>query len=740
MKRSAFFLSVFLYAIFLSLSAECQDVSQIKKLSSPIEFDGKPVESSWNELNHFSLTQHSPNYNVEPTEEGDLIIGYDNEYVWIAARMYMKNPAQIHANSKKRDEPAIVNMDHIAVQLDTYNDNENALIFITNPNAARIDYAISNDASMGGGSIPFNYNWNTFWDVKTSRDDKGWYAEIRIPFSSLKFKPENNITTMGLSIRRVISASNEMDTWPAIDPKYGTTANTMPSLMGTISFEGVQPSKPVYVSPYVIGGNSRTWALNTERTEYVRDDEPEVNAGLDVKYNINSSLTLDLTANTDFAQVEADDQQVNLTRYSLYFPEKRMFFQERSSLFDFSLGGRSNLFYSRNIGLSQGETVRIYGGARLTGRMGKWDLGLLDMQTEEHGETPGENFGVIRTRRQVINPYSFVGGIFTSRLGMDGSHNFAYGLDGIFRVFGNDYFGVKIAQTYDDKIGNRFNSIDPMFFSANWERRTQKGLIYQLGYSYSGEEFNPGIGFVNKGSLQGFTGNLSYGWMPGRESKIYLITAGVDASRTTRLLDGNLESLSVSPSLSVEAKSGYIASLSATYQEEGVLFDFPISSGMIIAAGNYSFTDASLRISSPTSKKIHASLSTTMGEFYDGTRYNFSFSPTFNMIPGLQVSGSYQFNHIEFSQRDEKVDLHIGSGKVIYMISTKLTASLLVQYNSTSSNLVSNFRFRFNPREGNDFYLVFNSNRSLEKEPVIPELPDYFNRTILLKYTHTFIF
>jgi hypothetical protein len=740
MKKKILWLPVAFMAICLNLNVTAQDVMKIKRIASPIEFDGKPSEVAWDQLTHFKLIQHSPNYNIEPNEDGEVVMGYDNQYVWIAARMYMKDVSRIFANSKKRDESGIVRMDHIAIQLDTYNDNETASIFITNPNGARIDYEISNDANMGGGGSAFNYNWSTFWDAKTSRDDKGWYAEMRIPFSSLKFKPADNITTMGLSIRRVISYTNEMDTWPSIDPKFGNTANTKPSLMGTIEFEGAQPSKPVYVSPYIIGGNSRNWVLNDIGTKYVNEDEPKFDAGLDVKYNINSKLTLDLTANTDFAQVEADNQQVNLTRYSLYFPEKRLFFQERANLFSFSLGGNSNLFYSRNIGLSNGESVRIYGGARLVGRMGKWDIGLIDMQTEEHNEAPGENFGVLRMRRPVINPYSFVGGIFTSRLGIDGSQNYAYGLDGIFRVFGNDYLDVKIAQTYDDKIDNKLNSIDPVFFSANWERRGQKGLTYQLGYSYSGQELKPGIGFVNKGSLQGFSGGLSYGWMPGRESKTYLTTAGIDFSRSSRLADGKLESFSVSPSISTETKSGYNASVSATYQEEGVLRNFNIASGILVPAGNYSFTNASISVSSPSSKKIYASIRGSFGQFYDGNRYNFSFSPSFYVISGLQITGSYQFNHLEFPRLDKKVNIHIASGDVVYMISTQLTASLLVQYNNSTHGMVTNFRFRYNPREGNDFYLVFNDNRSLEDGDFTPALPGYFNRTVLLKYTHTFIF
>ncbi|MBN1158240.1 MAG: hypothetical protein JXA61_02570, partial [Bacteroidales bacterium] len=615
------------------------------------------------------------------------------------------------------------------------NDNENSLLFHTKPSGLRADYSISNDGVFAEGFIPFNTDWNTFWDVKTSIDDKGWYIEMRIPFSSLKFKPENNITTMGLIIRRFISYNHGMDTYPALEPKYGSKK---PSLAATIQFKGIQPSNPVYISPYVTGGNTRNWAMNTEETEYIKDDTPDLDAGLDVKYNINTNLTLDLTANTDFAQVEADDQQVNLTRYSLYFPEKRMFFQERSSLFSYNLGGRSDLFYSRNIGLSRGESVRIYGGARLVGRIGKLDIGLLDMQTEKHGVTPSENFGVFRMRRQVINANSYIGGIFTSRIGMNGAHNFSYGIDGIFRVFGNDYIEVKAAQTYDDKINNKINSINPMYFSVKWERRTVRSFSYNLGYTYSGLEFNPGIGFVNKGSLQGFSGNITYGWLPGAESKFFTIMAQLSASRYMRLEDGKMESMSIVPGWSIEFKTGYKTSISLTYQQEGVLFDFPITDSVFVMSGDYSFINGNLSQQTPAGKRISSTFNLNLGQYYDGQCYGFSVRPNFNISPSFQLSGSYDYKHILFPDRDIKVDIHLASARLIYMLNTKLSASLFVQYVSTTDDLISNFRLRFNPFEGNDFYLVFNDYRGINNYELVPALPNYYTRTILLKYTHTF--
>jgi len=637
-------------------------------------------------------------------------------------------------------------MMHFGIILDTYNDNENGLAFFTAPTGLRTDYTISNDASGQGGGPGgpsfMNYSWNTFWDVKTTRDDKGWYVEMRIPFSSLKFKSENDIATMGLIISRNISANNETDTYPAIDPKYGFMATNKPSQGQTAEIEGAKPTKPLYISPYLLGGFSRDWSLNDEETEYVKEDNPQYNAGIDVKYNINSNLTLDLTANTDFAQVEADDQQVNLTRYSLFFPEKRKFFQERSSLFEFSLGGHEdNLFYSRNIGIADGEPIRIYGGARLTGRLGKWDMGFLDMQTAEHEETPGENFGVLRMRRQVINQNSYVGGIMTSRLGMNGDQNLAYGVDGIFRLFGDDYLNVKWSQTYDSKVGNKMNSLDPSFILVNWERRSEQGFGYNFNYTYSGQEFNPGIGFVRMEGIQGLNGQLMYGWIPGERSKLFNYNINVRGERYMRLEDGELESMIISPGFEINTKKGIHSEVSLEIQEEGVKYDFNLSDSIAIYAGEYSFTGLEAMFGTSNARKISIMTEVNGGQFYDGKRFGVRAEPNFNLSSSLKLSAMYQFEALRFPERETNNSLNIHSVniKALYMFSTKLSATILVQYVNTEDDLITNFRLRYNPREGNDFYLVFNDYRGIADKYSVPESPKFFNRTIMAKYIHTFI-
>lgn len=738
MKYNLSCLLIIIISFCIQFEVNGQDPVKLKRLSAPVEFDGYPFEASWDGLNYFPFTMNKPVFGNEPSEKTEVMIAYDDTYLWAGARLYMKDAKKILDVSKKRDQ-SVFFYDFFGMLIDGYNDNENAMVFCTTPSGLMTDFAVMND--FAGTSA--NMSWNTFWDVKTSRDDKGWYVEMRIPFSSLRFKPdENNITTIGLSLTRFISLNNEKDTYPAIDPKYGQVGSNKPSLASTVQFEGIKPSNPVYISPYVIGGFSRNNVLNTEADQYQRKDNIDYNAGLDIKYNIKNNLTLDVTVNTDFAQVEADNAQVNLTRYSLFFPEKRMFFQERSSLFSFKLNGSSdNLFYSRNIGIANGNQTKILGGVRLAGRVGKWDLGFLDMQTQEQNTVPSENFGVLRMRRRVINDNSFIGGILTSRLGMNGKQNYAYGIDGIFRVFGDDYIDVKWSQTYDSELENKMLSIDPSFFMASWERRSEKGFAYNLKYAYAGSNFNPRSGYVQRKAIQGLEGELLYGWIPGTKSKWLLdYMVRLSAERYTRLEDGGLESLSVSPSFNFTTKNSLGATFMVNYIEEGIQRDFSISDSISIKSGNYTQRSFSTSFNTPQVKRLYISLNIKGGEYYDGRKFSYSLSPAYNLSPSVQLSAGYSFDAIRFPDRVKfnTLNVHIFNTRIVYMLNTKLSASVLVQYINTTDKFTTNFRLRYNPREGNDFYLVYNDLRGLINNYEIPAEPAFYTKTIIAKYTHTF--
>ncbi|HYQ57855.1 MAG TPA: DUF5916 domain-containing protein [Draconibacterium sp.] len=734
----------FLNTLFILLIISIQYLSAqnevaIKPLIGELNFDGSVNEPEWKISQEFQMTMHYPVYGNAPTEESEVYITFDNNYLWVGAILYYQDINNIVSSSKQRDERSS-NSDAFGIILDSYNDNENGLAFVTMPSGLKTDYAISNDGQGGGGPgrSSKNYTWNSFWDVKTTTTENAWHVEMRIPFSSLRFQSVNDITKMGLIINRDISYCNEKATYPAIDNKYGFGANTRPSLSQTVVFEGIKAKNPVYISPYVLGGTSKNFELNEAQDNYVGNSDPKFTGGLDVKYNLNSNLTLDFTVNTDFAQVEADDQTINLTRYSLFFPEKRLFFQERSGIFDFSLGRSQSLFYSRNIGISHGEAVDILGGARLVGRLGKWDVGFLNMNTEAYNGNAAENFGVARLRKQVINENSYIGGMVTSRIDFNGNYNIAYGIDGIFKLSDVDYLDVKIAQTQDKSDDSETLSLDPTFLSVGIERRTQKGFMYEGKYAYWGKDFDPKAGFMFLNNIQEASASLGYGWYAPEKSSIYSSSLSVDFDITNRLEDGDIESMRISPRYRIELKKGYSLFSFLNYQKEGLTRDFHLSDDTFVPAGDYSFWNLRGMLSTPRTSKIGARLGFNGGEFYDGNKYSIELTPDFNVSPSLQLSGTYEFDHIEFSSRNQKFTNHIARVKAIYMLNTKVSLSSFVQYNEMDNIVITNLRFRYSPRDGNDLYVVFNNLRNVEKAGTTPKLPKFINRTLMLKYTHTF--
>ncbi len=453
-----------------------QEPMVVPRLSGELVFDGVPDEEAWQAIAALPLVMHMPVYGKEPTELTVIKIAYDNDYLYVSGIINYKNPDDLRAFSKKRDFNS-PKCDWLGVVIDTFNDRQNAVMFWTNPNGLRSEGTLQND--VVDSSTDMSFSWNTFWDAKSSITENGWSTELRIPFSSLRFQVKENKTSMGITVASYRPVKAEMTSFPAISPDVAN-ALWKPSMTRMMEFTGIKPENPVYVTPYITGGIGQVNELNDSETGYVMDSKFKYDAGFDAKYSITNNLTVDLTVNTDFAQIEADDQKINLTRYSLYFPEKRVFFQEKADVFDFSFQGGNNLFYSRRIGLYDGYPVRIYGGVRMTGRIDKWDIGILDMQTASFNENPSENFGIFRTKRSVFNPNSYVGGMVTSRLGMNGSYNVAYGLDGQFRVTGDEYMTVKWAQTFEKDSVNRVFDFAPSRFLIEWQRRKIKGFAYDL--------------------------------------------------------------------------------------------------------------------------------------------------------------------------------------------------------------------------------------------------------------------
>ncbi|SHI81957.1 hypothetical protein SAMN05444280_106110 [Tangfeifania diversioriginum] len=738
MKRESAAFLILSAILLIGFNVFGQDGVQIKPLSGEINFDGKVEEPAWKLSTEFPLTMHFPVFNNLPTEKNEVYITFDDEYLWVGAILHYEDISDIVSTSKKRDEES-ENSDSFGILLDTYDDNENALGFFTMPSGLKIDYSVSNDGQGGGpGGGSINYTWDSFWDIKTVTTPNAWHVEMRIPFSSLRFQSANDITEMGLIINRKISHVNEIDTWPAIDTKYGRDANLRPSLGKTIVFEGIESRNPVYISPYLLGGTSKNYELNEAGNEYVSTSDPEFTGGLDVKYNLNNNLTLDFTVNTDFAQVEADDEQVNLTRYSLFFPEKRLFFQERSGIFSYELGGPQDLFYSRNIGIANREPVDILGGVRLVGRLGKWDVGFLNMNTTKFNGNPAENFGVARLRKQVINENSYVGGMVTSRVDFEGNYNVAYGLDGIFKITDVDYATIKLAQSQDNSIDSEMLSLDPTFFSFELQRRAEEGFLYGGKYAYWGKDFIPASGFIFINNIHEVRSTLGYGWFPGENSTIFKYSIENDFEMTKRILDGKIEQMEVALQFKMDLKSGIGMFISYQYNKEGLIHDFYLPNNIVVIADDYSYWNLRTRFNTPRTKKVVADFSIDGGGFYDGKQFSVEFEPEFNLSSSVQLSATYKLDKVNFPDQNQSFTNNIARIKATYMLNTKLSMSSFIQYNEIDNILLTNFRLRYTPRDGNNLYLVLNDLRNADKAGTTPELPAFINRTILLKYTHTF--
>ena len=705
----------------------------LPRIESGIDLDGVVGEEEWAGAVELYGVMHLPDFGAEPTERTVFLMAHDSDYLYFACRAYDSEPDQVRITTLVRDVSTF-NTDACGVRLDTYNDEENSLMFNTTPAGVRTDWSFSNDATEG----PPNQDWNAFWDAAGTMTEYGWSGEIRIPFSSLGFQLEDGQVVMGFSVVRSVVRRNETTVHPAIPPNWGPASLAKPSVMRKMILRGVEPEQPLYVTPYGLGGGGHTHAVNEAGDAYVKDDQRVAEVGLDVRYGLTRNLNFDVSVNTDFAQVEADDQQVNLTRFSLFFPEKRRFFQERAAIFEVPLGFAERLFHSRRIGLVNGEPVRIWGGARLIGRVGDWDLGFIDMQTDDHEGSPGENLGVLRLRRRVLNPFSYLGGIVTSRISTDGSYNVLYGTDAVLRVFDQDYLTLNWAQSFEDVEEGTDAVLDRSLFRVNWQRRGIDGFVYSADMTRAGEIFEPGMGFLFRRDYLSGNGSLGYGWRPAAGSALnrYGLTAGGNFFRRNQ--DNSIQSGLYTLGGQLESRGGHDLSVNISNNYEDLRFPFALSPDATVSVGSYWFTDGGVTYTPPPGALIRPSLGLTAGNFYDGTRISVSVSPEWSVSRHLALSGTYEYNRVRFAVRDQEFTSHLTRARIDLTFTTATSASAFVQYNTADHVVGWNVRFRYNPSEGTDLYLVWDEALNSDRFARFPVPPLSQGRTLLVKYARTF--
>ncbi len=703
--------------------------------SGQVQFDGKVDEPIWDTIDSLPMSVYQPIYGGEASELTEIFVTYDDSYFYVAGRFYTRNGGEIRSNSLYRDRYS--GDDTFSILLDTFNDNENAVLFFTNPAGVRFDHSIENDASQSR-SFPGNDSWDTYWDVETSEDEDGWYAEMRIPFSSLGFQNIGNKVEMGMIVYRYLAGTNERHMYPNIEPNF-SYAYLKPSLAKNIVIEGVQPRKPIYVTPYGLGGRGFLNSLNDAETLYERENVSLGELGLDIQTNLTSNLALDLTLNTDFAQVEADDQQVNLTRFSLFFPEKRQFFQQRAGIFDFALGRRDQLFYSRRIGIGDDGPIRILGGARMVGRVGSWDVGFVDMQTaRDRDQGLGtENFGVVRLRRKVLNDNSYAGGMLTSRFDEDGDYNVTWGADAILNPRGSDYLTLRFAQTSQQGFSDSSAGLLPSsFFSANYERRINRGFNYSLSGAWSGRGFDPGVGFIQRNQYKSGSARLSYGWYP-EKGRFRRISQSLFNSMTSRDEDNVVESIFTGSFTTLELRNGDRISISTrlNYEDLPETLELPFDTQAKI--GTYWWPEIDVNYGMSRSRTMRMDAEMESGGYYGGFIFSGGLEPSWTVSNQLELTSEYEYTRVDLPDFDP-FDIHIGRLRVQASLNKSLSASTFLQYANVSKDVSTNFRLRYNFAQGTDFWFVYNEGINTDLRRKSPFLPRSDSRSIIVKYTRTF--
>ncbi|WP_461443824.1 carbohydrate binding family 9 domain-containing protein [Maribacter sp.] len=705
-------------------------IKKVVKIKDKVIIDGLVNEPFWNTIEPLHSTQKVPNAGDEPTQKTEIRIAYDEKYLYLSGRLFDNDPLKINTNVKRRDD-LTENTEWCGLLIDTYNDRENALAFYVTPTGARLDMALSNDIV---GPNAFNLSWNTFWDGASKITEEGWFAEIRIPFSSLPFESVDGKTVMGITTWRYLARNDETDIYPPRDLSTGSSFR--PSLTQRFVFEGIDEKKPFRIAPYVLTGGESNNALSEDGQQYELEESFKREIGLDAKIGLGSNAIADITLNTDFAQVEVDDQQVNLSRFNLFFPEKRLFFQERASLFDFNFGAFDKVFYSRQIGIINGRQTRIYGGLRTVAKFGKWEAGFINMQTAAQDNIASENFGIFRIRTRILNENSNLGMIVTNRTDFKGNNNTVYGIDTNIKLFGENYLSARWAQSFDARFKDLASDNSKYFLQLN--KRSQKGVVYMLNYGRTGKDYLPKIGFERRLDYSQLGATFAYNTFPSSESKIVQYGPTLTSTSIWGNTSKALESRNNQLGFQLLTKLGWNYTIALDTNKELLLEGLQLAGGIALEAGEYNFNSVSASLISPVSQRISYATTLDIGNFYDGKKTTLSVAPFMNITPDFILQGSLSYNRLSFESRSIYKDITLASLKLLYTFSTKFTLSSQVQYNSLSKTYAGNFRLRYNPKEGNDLFLVYNGDFNQDLGRVQPFLPSSNYQSIQLKYTYTF--
>ena len=692
--------------------------------------DGVLNEEAWGQAAVIDeFIQQEPAEGEPATERTVVRLMYDARALYVGVEAYDSVPDGVIATEMRRDSRQLLDEDNFQLILDTFHDSRSGYMFVTSPLGAKLEQQIAEEGEGGyrGNSSNINLDWDGVWDVSARRTDEGWVAEIAIPMVTMRF-PEADEQVWGINFMRNIRRKNEQVFWAPIPKGYGLTRV---SLAGSLTgLAGVDRGMDLSISPYVLaGGRQDRGAAATLNGSGFND------VGLDLKYGVASGLNLDVTLNTDFAQVEVDEQQVNLTRFPLFFQEKRDFFLENAGMFGVrsqGTGRQADLFFTRRIGLANGQPVPILAGARLTGKVDRHTVAVMNIQTQAVGARAGENFFVGRYSRDIL-ARSKVGGIVINKEAVDGAHyNRTFALD--TSLAPHPFFSVTgfIAKTESPGLSN-----DDLMGHVMLSWLSPAARVYSE-YTDIQENFNDEVGFVPRVGIRRSKLHAQWNPRPGKwgiRSMDPMMFIEYITDQGNRLLSRRTHHM-----IGFQLEDGSSLTLIANKEFEQLDLPFEITSDVTIPAGTYRFWNPSLRYNSDPSRRVSASATYSPQGFFGGTRTD--WTTEVNLRASSRVAAGASFSRSDIDLPDGSFVADLAAVQFDLALSPEMTVRSLTQYNSTTDGLSTSIRFNWIYRPGSDIYIAYDELRDDDFLTVDPArrhaggVPWVQNRQLAVKMTY----
>ncbi|MEO7157555.1 MAG: DUF5916 domain-containing protein [Vicinamibacterales bacterium] len=698
------------------------------------DIDGKLTDEAWSLAPvQGNFIQREPSYGAPSSEKTEFRVLYDDKTLYIGVWVWDSDAPGIMGSEMKRDA-GLNKGDQLKITIDTFHDHRNAFYFSTNPLGAY------KDANTVENGRTINYDWNAVWNNKTTIDDKGWYIEIAIPLSQLRFKTTVGESTWGLNLCRILFRRNEESYWVPFPREWGPSGFARMSNAGQLQgLTDIKSRRRIEFVPFVLPTASRDYVSSP-------DADTDAKYGGDFKIGVTDDLIADFTYRTDFAQVEADQEVVNLTRFSLFFPEKRQFFTETAGIFDFGkavsgLGGDAaandpgllNLFYTRRIGLVDGQQVPIIGGGRLTGRSGPYAIGVMNISTEEETlstrELGNANFTTIRLKRNVLKSSNIGALIVNSQDGIS-DYNRAVGIDGGFVLGQHITMTTVLAKTFSPESSGKDVSGVVDYIWKN-DRFNYGGQYLDVG-----ERFNAEMGYIPRLDIR--AGKVKAQWTPrpqwggirqmtfNANADYYENHAGVVDSRTQN----------VSASMSRQDTSSLYAGTTREFDNLTAPF---ATAGTTIQPGLYEWAYTTITYSSDRTKHVFGTVGTDYGGYYNGDRWTLRVNANVQVGKTLLFEPNIAHNRVTLPGRLPYTS-NVVNFRVSHSFSPDFYLKGFVQYNDDRKTASFNFLWWYHYKPGSDLYVVYNQGWDIDlpltSREVLEQSRRVHSRSLAVKMTY----